>query len=449
MAGDPPDRYICTICQFVAQDAYQASCCGKVFCKNCLIGLRRNVREFRCPACREQLNSKCFKDTRADQEIRDLHVFCDNRKEGCEWAGELRSLNDHLKKCIYHAVECTNKCGRTVQRKKLEEHLKNDCPNRLQECPHCHEVGELSYINSDHLQVCPDFHLTCPIRGCTLKVRRCQMEMHRSTCPKKSTQCLFANVGCDFKLKREDCPTHCEEYMSYHLQLAVKAIGEQQKTIDDQKKILAEQQMKMSEQERALIKQKRELIEQKIAVEELRRALSNMATLTKMALRQKDIATLTLTVLKFEEMRQCSGAWCSLGFYTHITRGYKMCLYVYVNGVGKAKGTHLSCFIHLMKGDFDHQLEWPFRGAISVTLLNQLEDKHHCEEIIQFQSRQQEGYNSRVMQGTYSTGWGKVDMIAHSDLYFKPKLNQQYLKGDCLHVRIAVIRVDSFRSWLS
>ncbi len=53
---------------------------------------------------------------------------------------------------------------------------------------------------------------------------------------------------------------------------------------------------------------------------------------------------------------------------------YKVCLNVVaISGIG----THVSCFIYLMRGDFDNHLTWPFRGEFTVQLLNQRENSNH------------------------------------------------------------------------
>ena len=42
--GDTPSSaYTCLICTLVAREAQQASCCGKIFCKQCLKGSMRQV----------------------------------------------------------------------------------------------------------------------------------------------------------------------------------------------------------------------------------------------------------------------------------------------------------------------------------------------------------------------------------------------------------------------
>ena len=60
----------------------------------------------------------------------------------------------------------------------------------------------------------------------------------------------------------------------------------------------------------------------------------------------------------------------SAPFYTS-RHGYKLCLRFYMNGDGSGKGTHLLFFITLMRGEYDALLPWPFRQAVTLTLVDQ------------------------------------------------------------------------------
>ena len=76
---------------------------------------------------------------------------------------------------------------------------------------------------------------------------------------------------------------------------------------------------------------------------------------------------LTMTNFKTDDHE-----WYSPPFYTSL-RGYKMCFSVYASGLSEGKGTHVSVFAHLMRGEFDDNLKWPFRGDVTIAMLNQLE----------------------------------------------------------------------------
>ena len=60
----------------------------------------------------------------------------------------------------------------------------------------------------------------------------------------------------------------------------------------------------------------------------------------------------------------------SLPFYSG-RYGYKMCLRLYIMGDGIGKGTHLSLFFVVMRGEFDNILHWPFTHKVTFKLINQ------------------------------------------------------------------------------
>lgn len=64
----------------------------------------------------------------------------------------------------------------------------------------------------------------------------------------------------------------------------------------------------------------------------------------------------------------------SAPFYTS-RHGYKLCLRLYLNGDGSGKGTHLSFFLTIMRGEYDALLPWPFRQTVTLVLLDQDKQK--------------------------------------------------------------------------
>ena len=59
-----------------------------------------------------------------------------------------------------------------------------------------------------------------------------------------------------------------------------------------------------------------------------------------------------------------------------------MCIFVDANGRGSGAGTHVSVYVHLMRGEYDSRLVWPFRGDITIQLVNHNNDHDHCEIIL-------------------------------------------------------------------
>jgi TNF receptor-associated factor 4 len=137
----------------------------------------------------------------------------------------------------------------------------------------------------------------------------------------------------------------------------------------------------------------------------------------------------------------------SPAFYTS-PGGYKMCINVLANGYKEgSKGTHVSIYAYLMKGENDDHLPWPFTGTVTFELLNQLEDKNHYSKTTTFPPN--EVSSQRIVSGERSSiGCGKSRYISHSDLGYNAPKNCQYLKDDCLYFTIKVDAKSSFKPWL-
>ena len=62
-------------------------------------------------------------------------------------------------------------------------------------------------------------------------------------------------------------------------------------------------------------------------------------------------------------------------FYTS-RHGYKMRARIYLNGDGTGKGTHISLFFVVMRGEYDALLRWPFRQKVTLMLMDQNNVEH-------------------------------------------------------------------------
>uniref|UniRef100_A0A3B3RTN9 MATH domain-containing protein n=1 Tax=Paramormyrops kingsleyae TaxID=1676925 RepID=A0A3B3RTN9_9TELE len=72
----------------------------------------------------------------------------------------------------------------------------------------------------------------------------------------------------------------------------------------------------------------------------------------------------------------CTLSLYSQPFYTGYF-GYKMCARVYLNGDGMGKGTHLSLFFVVMRGEYDALLPWPFKQKVTLMLMDQGPARKH------------------------------------------------------------------------
>ena len=140
-----------------------------------------------------------------------------------------------------------------------------------------------------------------------------------------------------------------------------------------------------------------------------------------------------------------NGLFYSPSFYTS-PDGYKMCVRVDANGLGDGKGTHVSVFAYLMKGDNDNSLTWPFTGTVTFELLNQLEDRYHHRNSFTFPAYN-DNVSRAVVSGERGVGWGYPKFISHTDLEHEPDKNCQYLKDDAVILRVFV-EAPNVKPWL-
>ena len=411
--GDPPDRYICTICTLVARDPQQVTCCYNTFCKTCLEHLKQSTGQHaKCPLCKEPLNF--FKDGKLNREIISLKVYCTNSEKGCEWQGTINetdtSIEAHLNdSCPYQLIPCNNKCGGNIRRSRLETHLTEKCPKRLVNCQYCRKQGKHQIITSSHLNKCPDYPVKCSNEECEEVIPRRLLASHTETCPKAIITCEYNTVGCNKRMKREEKEEHNKESVQKHLQMT-------------------KEHLQMTKEELQMAKE---------TIESLKLTQSTQAS-----------SPFVAKLMYYTQKKKENKSWYSPGFHTP-PGGYKMRLCVCSNGDDDGKGKHVSCYIYLMSGEYDDTLEWPFQGEVTIELLNQLEDKNHKEYTIRYNESVPEECKQRVPKGEDAKGWGTPHFITHSELEYNPFTNCQYLKDDSLYFRVSVKVTSTTRPWLA
>ena len=137
----PPEEYFCPVSFAVLLEPYQTQCCGNLLSKESYERLQGQP----CPVCREE-NLTATKDKFHMRKVATLKVRCPHKAEGCEWEGELGSLEQHLntnsskqlcaEECQYVDVDCPHSCGERFKRHALQLHVK-DCVSSMlaQEVP--------------------------------------------------------------------------------------------------------------------------------------------------------------------------------------------------------------------------------------------------------------------------------------------------------------------------
>ena len=288
--------------------------------------------------CREE-KYVAIKDKYHRRKVMSLKVRCPHKAEGCEWEGELGSLEQHLStnscegECGYVDVDCPYACGERVQRRDLEEHKSQHCPLRPFTCQYCNHEANHQEVTKEHWPVCEKHPLPCPNECGEEEIERQHLKGHlEQTCPLEVIQCEFSYAGCGAQLQRRLMPTHVKENTEAHLFL------------------LAQEAPKLKDR----VKQQGDQIEK--VVDLVKKQGDKISLLMKLL--PVKVPPVDIIMDDFEEKKNnsvLSNDWYSPPFYSH-SEGYKMCLRVDANGNGDGKGTHVSVFVCLVRGEFDDVL---------------------------------------------------------------------------------------------
>ena len=406
----PPEQVQseCPVCLLVLREPYQVNCCGYAFCKKCIerVRLERNI----CPCCNTKA-FEMFEDKRLKRSLYTFRVRCTNKKQGCQWEGELGQLDNHLnynppeekqlEGCQFSIISCLL-CKKHSLRSIITAHQHDECPKRPFSCEYCKDYDStFEDILTNHWQMCDYYPVSC-IDGCGERVQRQNFENHiANECPFTVVDCDFQSIGCEVRLPRKDMPAHLVESVACHMSLQTTANKQVFTRLEQENKQLKQQLMNLT----------REV--------EMQRICARMP-----------VCPLELKMTKFEQRRKRNEVWHSSPFYSY-SLGYKMRLRIYFNRRADSKGKYLSVYVQLMKGEFDDQLEWPFQGKLEIQLLNQNKDEEHDTGILNFKDNIATNAQQRVLDGNdskYTHGFSKFALIC--------TLRPNFLKNNCLRFRV-------------
>ncbi|XP_038601341.1 TNF receptor-associated factor 1-like [Tachyglossus aculeatus] len=117
-------------------------------------------------------------------------------------------------------------------------------------------------------------------------------------------------------------------------------------------------------------------------------------------------------------------------FYT-ARYGYKVCLRVYLNGDGTGKGTHISLFFVIMKGEYDSLLQWPFRNKVTFMLL----DQNNREHVI-------DAFRPDLNSASFQKPQGEMNVASGCPMFFPLNKLQSpkhaYVKDDTLFLKCII-----------
>ena len=233
-------------------------------------------RQVKCDHCNERIISR---------ELDGHLEKCRKMKVSCHLC-DIRIPREEMElhsRCVCGMVKekCTLGCGMELARNKLGIHEKDNCVQQIIRCEHC--CIEVKFCdNSKHLKECPLVKVTCYQCG-VAKYRKDMTQHFKDDCSEKMIDCPFVKYKCLARMKRKDIDKHLEEKETKHLELKLTAMEDfiikqneeftkQSEEVNNKNKIITKQSEELKKLNEDIEEQKKEIIKQS---EGMTREISN------------------------------------------------------------------------------------------------------------------------------------------------------------------------------
>ena len=384
--------------------------------ENRLTGCRYTL--LKCP------HNKCGRVFQRRNVVKHADV-CSHRPVICKYCNSYVSTLDKVKLhwlvCGSFPMDCPKACGVKPRRQELNHHLAHECPRTEVDCEFSFVGCEARLPRSDmpyHLKDDIVTHLTLQAAHNRIEsTQKVQLFycflllvavlgiiillfggfLYNHSKLHKEADAIFSSHRNALHILRQDIQGYADQLTDEYerkLNKLKQDLKARRSTSSDEVvpfDYWAEMKMDIDSCENNL--------------DELKKALNVHHTAVHEALNSADLDH-TFETCNFNVRTKPS--WISQPFYRY---GYRMRLHVFPNGIGECKGTHISLFLSLIHGEFDNQIEWPFRGNITVQLWNVKGEGRHHERTIDFNVD-----TPGKIEDTTARLWGHKDFISHKEL---------------------------------
>uniref|UniRef100_A0A669DH48 TNF receptor-associated factor n=1 Tax=Oreochromis niloticus TaxID=8128 RepID=A0A669DH48_ORENI len=349
-----------------------------------------------------------------------------------------KEIPDHLSwKCKQRETTCEF-CSTKMPLTDLQKHKDTVCPAFPVMCPnHCSFTSLPRSELSGHQHDCPKAQVSCQFHryGCMFKGLNQDMRQHESTFAAEHLK-MMANRNLSLENKVEDVKGELMERYK-----VLPALSSRLSELENQNEELREKnrqmEQKLATMQKLMSSHSEKLLEVELELHSLRLLRDEMESLrgtlesvrTRLAaleqggrggsgstthtlasletqlnrhddmlsvheIRLADMdlrfqvletasynGTLIWKIRDYKRRKQDAVAAKTLSLYSQPFYtgyfGYKMCARVYLNGDGMGKGTHLSLFFVVMRGEYDALLPWPFKQKVTLMLMDQGPSRKH------------------------------------------------------------------------
>ena len=425
---DVPDYLKCNIiCCSVFDEPQLLKCCGRNICKRCIDSHLQRAsllaeQKPSCPLCRTE-EVKMIENTTLKECINQLMVQCHYKKNGCGWTGTLRNGKLHLKECDFFPIECPNKCNcKKFERRKLAEHI-SECSLQVVSCSFesvgcCTENALCRKDIQKHSDNSLHHHLFLVAQSNS----------------RISSECSSALDSLQYQWRE------CERKTDELVPLQKQKLASLNSAIEMLEHDLQELQLKTRLLKQNVKKQAQHLLELRKNNElgQTNTTICDMTTEQICALKPPkpngiSCPPVLFTVNRFSKRMAYRHdiMWLSSPFYTHIG-GYKMCVSMRPITIADRKADSIAFImnIHLLSGEFDDHLIWPFQGAV-ITVSATSRHNVHCNKSVHLELSGEYTILARSKQVNGSIGGGVGEVMS----FEKAQINS-FLINDRLTIMV-------------
>ncbi|XP_048734999.2 TNF receptor-associated factor 3-like isoform X2 [Ostrea edulis] len=396
---------------------------------------------------------------------------CEYRTILCEYCSRELPLNS-LKKhedieCLGIIIPCKYNCGKQPSpRVEMAVHIENECHNRPRFCKYrtigCDFKGSEEDLKK-HSQDSQDLHLQMiALRSQEVGVDAVQSRGKLQEL--SSTIERLSEIMMEHSKQMESFKTVAEVLKTAVKDIKLKAVSQTERLISLERKmenISDRDEFEKQHKEMLMLKERQWNTEQRVShLEEtghMTRSGGNDSVQSKVQQHDRQLALIDTRYaemdLKMQVMETANfngvlmwkirdygrrkqdaktGRTISLysqPFYTG-RFGYKLCARVYLNGDGVGKGTHMSLFFVVQRGEYDALLPWPFKQKVTLMLLDQEKGTRHIVD----------SFRPDVTSSSFKRPTMEMNIASGCPLFVSHSVLESptYLRDDTIFIKIAV-----------
>ncbi|XP_009069049.1 PREDICTED: TNF receptor-associated factor 3 isoform X2 [Acanthisitta chloris] len=487
------DKYKCEKCHLILCNPKQTEC-GHRFCETCMNALLSSSSPKCTACQESIVKDKVFKDNCCRRELLALQIYCRNENKGCKEQLSLGQLLMHLKTdCQFEELPCPRAdCKEKILRKDLPDHVEKTCKYRETTCKYCKSQVPMIMLQKHEDTDCPCVMVSCPHK-CSVKTlmrsegTNQQIKAHEASSAvqhvnllkewsnalenkvallqneslekNKSIQTLHNQI-CSFEIEieRQKEMLRNNESKILHLQRVIDSQAEKLKELDKEirpfrqnweeadsmKSSVESLQNRVTELESvdktagqgarntSLLETQLSRHDQMLSVHDIRLADMDLRFQVLETASYNGVLIWKIRDYKRRKQEAVMGKTLSLysqPFYTGYF-GYKMCARVYLNGDGMGKGTHLSLFFVIMRGEYDALLPWPFKQKVTLMLMDQGPSRRHLGD----------AFKPDPNSSSFKKPTGEMNIASGCPVFVAQTVleNGTYIKDDTIFIKVIV-----------